>query len=128
VLNYEELVERIAESLSHIADVIPWIELSLKLYPTHRMKWMASQLYAYIIKFFQHAVIWYKKRTVSRAFSSFSKPYELHYKDTVLKIAYFVKAVDNTSTAASRAELRDMHLKINDLTRKLNEMHQVSLG
>ncbi|KAF8859307.1 hypothetical protein BDZ45DRAFT_801813 [Acephala macrosclerotiorum] len=128
VLNYEELIERFAESLSHIADVVPWTELSLKLYPTIRMKQIASQLYAYIIKFFQQAVVWYKKRTISKVLSSLSRPYELYYQETVAKIEYYAKAVDNMSNSASRAELRDMHLKINDLTRKFNEMLQVTLS
>jgi hypothetical protein len=81
-----------------------------------------------MLKFFQQAFLWYKKGTISRALSSLSKPYQLHYKDTVLKIEYYTKAADYMSTSASRAELRDMHLKLNDLAGKFSELLQVSLS
>ena len=69
---------------------------------------------------------WYKKSKIAKAFSALSKPYELEYKTTVMKIQYYAKAIDNASASAARAELRDLHVKIDSLTRDFKEILQVT--
>lgn len=128
ILNHEDLVVKIAEAITRIGDALHCAELSFQLFPTARMKQMASQLYVYIIKFCQHAVIWYKKNALQKAIAAIVKPYDLHFKDTVAKIEYYAGIVENTSTSASRAELRDIHVKIEAMMAKMNEMHQKALG
>lgn len=73
------------------------------------MKEAISRLYAHIILFFQQAVKWYSMSSAGRAFSSIFKPFELDYKDTVEEIKLCSQTVNNIASAASRAELRDLH-------------------
>ncbi len=87
---------------------------------------IASHLYAYIIKFFQEAMLWYKKKTIVKAFSASSKPYDLEYKTTVNNIQHYAKMIDITSSSAARAELRDMHVKLDELAKKFNDLLSAS--
>lgn len=73
------------------------------------MKEAISRLYAHIILFFQQAVKWYSMSSAGRAISSIFKPFELDYKDTVEEIKLCSQTVNNIASAASRAELRDLH-------------------
>jgi len=47
--------------------------------------------------------------SAGRAISSIFKPFELDYKDTVEEIKLCSQTVNNIASAASRAELRDLH-------------------
>ena len=76
-----------------------------------------SQLYAHIIKFIQFAVRWYKKGKVAHGLVSILKPFQIAGKEVVEEIAECSRRVDRLASAASKAELRDLHLRIVELTR-----------
>ncbi|KAH0565970.1 hypothetical protein GP486_000638 [Trichoglossum hirsutum] len=115
VLNHAELLVQFSKALAKIGEVLPRTELNAVLYPTSQMKEAITTLYAYIIRFLQQAVKWYKMSPAGRAFSSIRNPFDLSLKDTVEKINECSRAVDQIASAASRAELRDLHIKINEL-------------
>jgi hypothetical protein len=122
VLNHSELLLQLSKALATIGEILPRTDLNAALYPTDRMKEALSRLYAYIIKFFQQAVEWYKLSTTSRAVSSIFKPFELSFKDTCDKVNESSRMVDDIANAAVKAEIRDLHITVNNMHIKFNEM------
>jgi len=111
-LNYEELLTQIAKTLTRIADVLPRSDLTTILYPTERVKEAVAQLYAHIIKFIQFAVRWYKKGKIAHSIAAILQPFQISCKDIVEEIAECSRRVDSLASAASKAELRDLHITV----------------
>ncbi|KAF6811845.1 hypothetical protein CMUS01_13184 [Colletotrichum musicola] len=125
VLNHEELLTEIPKAISRIADVLPRTELHSVLYPTQRMQDAVSQLYAKIIEFFLMAIKWYKRGRLSHSIRSIVEPFSLGFKPIIDEITERSRRVDELANAASKAELRDLHVSIrglNDTVLQLTEM------
>src|SRR5258708_6653080 len=105
-----------AKTLAKIADVLPRSELASILYPTEAMATAVSHLYANILRFFVQALKLYKKNRFSRAISSIASPWGIASKDIVEEIDEASRRVDALASAASRAEIRDLHILIRDLS------------
>jgi hypothetical protein len=116
-LNYEELLTQIAKTLTRIADVLPRSDLTAILYPTERVKEAVAQLYAHIIKFIQFAVRWYKKGKIAHSIAAILQPFQISCKDIVEGIAECSRRVDSLASSASKAELRDLHITVQQLAR-----------
>lgn len=114
-MNYEELLTQIAKTLTRIADVLPRSDLTAILYPTERVKEAVAQLYAHIIKFIQFAVRWYKKGKIAHSIAAILQPFQISCKDIVEEIAECSRRVDSLASAASKAELRDLHITVQQL-------------
>src|SRR5271170_1194293 len=110
VINHEELITQIAKTLTGIADVLPRTDLLSILYPTERIKEAVAQLYAHVIRFIQFAVRWYKKGKVAHSVASILQPFQISCKSIVEDIAECSRRVDSLASAASKAELRDLHI------------------
>lgn len=117
VVNHEELLYKISKAVSRIADVLPRAELHLLLYPTERMQNAVAQLYASIIGFTQSAIKWYKKGVFSKTISAIVNPYDLAFKDVVDDITVCSRRVDELANAAQKAEIRDLHITTQRLSR-----------
>lgn len=74
--------------------------------------------------FFQQAIRWYNRSSAGRAFSSIFKPYELEYEDTIEQIRLCAEAINDMASAASRAEVRDMHITIQLMRREMQRRDQ----
>ena len=111
----------ISKTISQIADVLPRADLSANLYPTPRMKAAVAQLYAKILHFVRDAVKWYKKSKLAHSVSAVFKPYELSFKTIVEEISRASRRVDQEASAASKAEIRELHIK-------LQQFAQLSMG
>ncbi|KAF6838383.1 hypothetical protein CPLU01_02495 [Colletotrichum plurivorum] len=125
VLNHEELLTEIPKAISRIADVLPRTELHSVLYPTQRMQDAVSQLYAKIIEFFLMAIRWYKRGRLSHSIRSIVEPFSLGFKPIIDEITERSRRVDELANAASKAELRDLHVSVrglNDTVLQLTEM------
>ncbi|KAH8590413.1 hypothetical protein B0O99DRAFT_691622 [Bisporella sp. PMI_857] len=109
IINHANLVSQFSQALAEIGEALWQTKLSAELYGMEQMKEAISRLYAHIILFFQQAVKWYSMSSAGRAISSIFKPFELDYKDTVEEIKLCSQTVNNIASAASRAELRDLH-------------------
>jgi hypothetical protein len=116
VINHEELLAQISKTVSRIADVLPRAELASSLYQTDRMNRAVAQLYVKIMCFVQDAVKWYKMGKFKHSITSITKPYDLSFKDIVEEIAEASRNVDKKASAASRAEVRGLHLQVIHLT------------
>jgi hypothetical protein len=116
VLNHEETLLQTTKTLTKIADVLPRSELASILYPTEAMATAVSHLYAAILRFFMQALKMYKKNRFSRAMSSVVSPWAIASKDVVEEIDEASRRVDSLAGAASRAEIRDLHILIQDLS------------
>jgi LytS/YehU family sensor histidine kinase len=121
VLNHEELLTEIAKALAKIANMLPRADLSSNLYPTQRMRVAVAQLYTKVLHFIQDAVKWYKKGKLAHSVSAVFKPYSLGFKAIVDGISEASRRVDQEASAASRAEIRELHIKIHQLS-------QLSIG
>jgi hypothetical protein len=85
------------------------------------MKAAVAQLYAKILHFVRDAVKWYKKSKLSHSVSAVFKPYELGFKTIVEEISRASRRVDQEASAASKAEIRELHIK-------LQQFAQLSMG
>jgi hypothetical protein len=111
-MNHEELLTQISKTVSRIADVLPRAELATSLYQTDRMNRAVAQLYVKIMSFVKDAVRWYKMGKIKHSFNSIAKPYALSFKNLVEEIAEASRNVDKEASAASRAEIRGLHLQV----------------
>lgn len=127
VENHAKSVAALAKGLSQIADSLPRIELATILYPTNRMKQAVAELYAHIIRFFVRAQEWYQQGKLRHAWDSFARPAELRYNDLIQQIEDCTREVDNLATAGARAEQRDIHLELRELTKKQKESETLLL-
>lgn len=80
------------------------------------MRLAVAQLYAKIMYFVRDAVKWYKKGKFAHSVSAVLKPYGLGYKDIVEEISEASRRVDQEASAASKAEIRDLHIKLQQFT------------
>lgn len=76
-----------------------------------------SEVYAHMIKFMGYAISWYKKGKIAHGFAAILKPFQIAGKEAADNIAESSRRVDELANAANKAESRDMHLKIIELTR-----------
>jgi len=67
---------------------------------------------------------WYHRSPAGRALSSIFKPFELEYEDTVEQIKLCAEAINDIANAASRAEVRDMHITIQLMRREMQRRDQ----
>jgi hypothetical protein len=85
------------------------------------MRVAVAQLYAKVLYFVQDAVKWYKKGKLAHSVSAVFKPYSLGFKTIVEEISEASRRVDQEASAASRAEIRELHIK-------LQQLSQLSIG
>jgi hypothetical protein len=85
------------------------------------MKSAVAQLYAKIIYFVQDAVKWYKKSKLAHSVSAVFQPYSLGFKAVVEEISKASRRVDQEASAATKAEIRELHIKF-------QQFAQLSMG
>jgi hypothetical protein len=112
VLNHEELLTEISKTIAKIADVLPRADLCSHLYPTQRMRVAVAQLYGKILHFVRDAAKWYSKGKLAHSISAVFKPYALGFKTIVEEISEASRRVDQEASAASKAEIRELHIKL----------------
>ncbi|KAI1342484.1 hypothetical protein F5Y15DRAFT_412990 [Xylariaceae sp. FL0016] len=125
VLNHEELLTEISKAVAKIADVLPRTELHSILYPTERMQEAVALVYAKILEFSVVAIKWYKEGKLMHTFSSIAKPFSIKFKPILEEIAERSRRVDELASAASKAEIRDLHIKIHGLTTKMVQLTEM---
>lgn len=100
------------KGLTHVADALPRLELTVVLYPTERMKESVSQIYAIIVRFLIRAKDWLDEGKLMRAVHSVLRPSELYYDDLLEELQVATQNATNIAIAAAQAEQRDMHLTL----------------
>lgn len=130
VINHEELLVQISKTVSRIADVLPRTELASSLYQTDRMNRAVAHPYVKIMRFVQDAVKWYKMGKFKHSITSITRPYDLSFKEIIEEIDEASRNVDKEASAASRAEIRGLHLQVIHLTEisKMNFDRQLSMS
>lgn len=73
------------------------------------MKTCLEELYASILSFLIKAYNWYNEGKLSHFLHSFTRPLHHLYADLVEEIKAKSRRIDQLSTSASQAELRDLH-------------------
>jgi hypothetical protein len=124
IINHEELLVKFSQALVEIGDALRQTRLNASLFQTDAMKDAVGRLYAHILLFFQSALKWYNAHPFERAVRSIIKPYDLEYKETVEQIELCAQNVNDIASAANRAEMRDMHLTIQEMQREMQSLDQ----
>ncbi|KAF4872035.1 ATPase family AAA domain-containing protein 3 [Colletotrichum siamense] len=125
ILNYEELLVEVSKAVSRIGDVLPRAELHVLLYPTPRMQETVAQLYSKILEFSVMAIRFYKKGKLSHAIASVVKPFSLTFKPIIEEIRQRSLRVDELANALSKAEMRDLHVKIHGLSHSVARLTEM---
>jgi len=124
VINHENLVAQFSKALYWIGQVLPRCELSAELYQNDEMRDAIATLYAHILLFLQQAVKWYNLGSAGRALTSLFKPFELSYKETLDEITLCAKTIDDISSLASKVEIREIRLLLDNENSRLMEREQ----
>jgi uncharacterized protein YfkK (UPF0435 family) len=95
------------------------MHLSSDLYPTPQMKAALEELYASVLNFLVKANEWYNEGKLSHMFHGVSQQWNRVNADLVDEIAEKSRRIDQLATAASQAELRDMHKKLEAIQAQL---------
>ncbi|KAI2619517.1 hypothetical protein GGS26DRAFT_572530 [Hypomontagnella submonticulosa] len=127
VLNHEELLVEISKAITRIADVLPRTELHSDLYPIRRIQEAVSLVYAKIIEFFIKAIKWYKKGKLTHSITSIAKPFSISFKPIIEEVTERSKRVDELANAASKAEIRDLHVTVVQLKGMVDVLQQQQL-
>jgi hypothetical protein len=127
-MNYEELLLEISKAVSRIADVLPRTHLHSMLYPTDQMQEAVSMVYAKIIEFSITAIKWYKKNKFMRVVSSVVKPFSLGFKNIIDEVSDRSRRVDEEANAATKAEIRDLHVNIQGLNQRIIQITEIMHG
>lgn len=106
------MIHQFSKACSNIADVLPRTELSLILYPTERMTVAVARLYSKIMEFMLHAIRWYRQGKVSHTWAAVTKPWSHSFKDHVDAIGNEARRVDDLSSLAMKAEMRETRIQI----------------
>ncbi|KAK2613386.1 hypothetical protein N8I77_000304 [Diaporthe amygdali] len=125
VLNHEELLSEISKAIANLADVLPRTELHSILYPTARMQEAVSLLYAKIIEFVVKAIKWCKKGKARHAIAAIAHPFELKFKAIIDEITKRSRAVDELANAASKAEIRDLHFTVHQMSKSITQLTEM---
>lgn len=115
MINFEELLIEFSKATATIANVLPRTRLLYELYPTEAIQTAVANVYAKIVEFVLETVKWYKKNRLQHAIAAVVSPYKLSFKNIVDEIAERSRMVDELANTAVKAELRDVHLKVNTL-------------
>lgn len=84
-----------------------------------------SQLYAKVLEFFVMAIQYYKKGKLMHSISSIVRPFKLSFKPIIDEITERSIRVDELASAASKAEIRDLHLNVHGLNRTLLQVTEM---
>jgi hypothetical protein len=108
------------KALSRFADYLPRHELKLILYPSAQMQQAVAKLYSHLIHFLVHALQWYRKSQAKRAIEAIFKPFALGVQDQLTEINELSRTVDEIATTAAQAELRAVHVQVQDVYQELS--------
>lgn len=123
-MNHEEILKKVAKTLSLIANLLPLNRPSLILYPTACMQEAVARLYAHILKFFQQALKWYKAGKLSHSLNSVIRPWSVSFQDNVDAIIAEATKLRELTDMASKAELRDTHLEVLETRTELGKARE----
>lgn len=79
------------------------------------MKEAVALVYAKIIEFELLAVKWYKKGKLMHSIAAVVNPFSLSFKDIIEDITQYSRRIDQLASAASKAEIRDLHIQVKEL-------------
>lgn len=108
-------MEKLAQALTDISDILAQVKLTAELYQTERMKQAIAALYAYIIKFFLSVIPWYKHRSATRLLLAIVSPFDVVYRDTLQQVKSAADTITTLASHANWAELRDVHGVVRDV-------------
>ncbi|KAI0484854.1 hypothetical protein GGR56DRAFT_662776 [Xylariaceae sp. FL0804] len=125
VLNHEELLVEISKAVAKVADVLPRTELHSILYPTPRMREAVASLYAKVLEFTVLAVRWCREGRLRHSISAITRPFALRFQPVLEEVAERSRRVDELASAASKAEIRDLHVRIHGLNQTVLQLTQM---
>ncbi|KAK9424955.1 putative Nacht domain protein [Seiridium unicorne] len=123
-LNHEELISEISKAVSKFADVLPRTLHSI-LYQTQRMRDAVASVYAKTIEFAILAIKWYKKGKGIHNITAIIQPFKIGFKPIMDEIAERSRRVGELASAASKAEIRSLHLTVRNLEKEMYRLRDL---
>jgi hypothetical protein len=108
------------KALYRFTDYLPRHELKLILYPSIQMQQAVARLYSCLIHFMVHALQWYQKSKARRGIGAIFKPFALDFQEQLTEVNELSRTVDEIATTAAQAELRAVHVKVEDVNKELS--------
>ncbi|KAJ9605959.1 hypothetical protein H2200_009808 [Cladophialophora chaetospira] len=115
LVNHGDHIAILAKALSHIADILPRVELKSMLYPTPRMKAAVTDLCGHILRFLIRARDWYEEGKRRHLLHSITRPAGLRYADLLEHITCSSELIDQLAGSGQLVEFREMHGKIDEV-------------
>ena len=76
------------------------------------MQEILVQLYAHILQFLHHALLWFRQNKLMHTISCIVRPWAIAYSEHFEAIKEDSIRLDKLSDMAAKAELRDTHLEV----------------
>jgi hypothetical protein len=92
------------------------------------MQEAVSLVYAKILEFCILAIKWYKKNKIMHSIASVVKPFSLSFKPILDEITERSRRVDELASAASKAEIRSLHISIHGMNQRLHQLTEMIVG
>ena len=92
------------------------------------MQEAVALVYAKILQFVIKAIEWYKKGKVMHSISAIIRPFSLSFKPILEEMIELSRRVDELASAASKAEIRDLHLINLKQTQRINHLTEMVVG
>ena len=92
------------------------------------MKEAVSEIYSKVVQFLLRAYDWFSQSKIRQTWEALSRPAELFYDDLVQDVEDCAKRIDALANAGAHAEQRDMHLQMQSLNEKIQEMRDLLIG
>lgn len=115
IIEHERLVEEFSAVLVEVGDVLPQASLIAQLFPTDDMRDAIARLYTQMLYFLVHALKWYNRSGLRRVLAALKNPYDLKCKDIVSQIRSCSELIYGMADGKSRAEIRDIRIRISKL-------------
>lgn len=109
VVNHSDTLKLLARTLCQVAERLPRIELTSKLYPTTQMRVIIERLYSHIIEFLLMAHGWCTESKLQHVVHSFTQPHQLRYGDLLQNITDCTNNIIELAALSSQEEIQVMH-------------------
>ena len=109
VVEHEKTTNGLAKALTEIGDLLPQVQVTVKLYANDRVAFAVARLYESIMQFLVRAHEWFetgKMASLKRVAQSVVSPFELRYSDILESIRYHSDVLKKLGVSGSQVEVR----------------------
>ena len=120
ISNHATTLSKLSKSLSQLSLLLPSANLTLILYPTPALLRTVASIYSLILRFLLESIKFFKASRLQHSLDSLFRPWKLRFQDTYDDIAQRASELKDLLSLAARAELRDVHLSLEESRQDMN--------